>query len=331
MRYIRLGRTGAEVPVVSVGTWGHSGPRRVKRHPVGWSDQDDDAARATLLRAWEGGLTHWDTADAYGNGHAEELIGSLWADIPRADIFLASKVGWEKGQAEHGYEPSQMRRQIDGSLARLRTETIDLFYLHHCDFGPDDRYLESAVGLLREYQTAGKIRWIGLSDWDSSRVATYAARVNPDVVQVYRSVLHDTFESSGLAKWVVTADAGACFFSPLQHGLLLGKYKSPPDFDRGDHRTRRPEFQDPALLAHLRQCRAEVSSRFASHRQPLLDALITSVVTDSLSACALLGLRRPAHAIAATEITADLSPEDVDWLRRLYRQPTTSESAGLAS
>ena len=286
---------------------------------MGWSGQDDGSARNALRNAWQLGLTHWDTADAYGNGHAEELIGGLWHEVPRSDIFLASKVGWEKGQAEHGYEPGQMRRQIDGSLARLKTNTIDLFYLHHCDFGPDDRYLEPAVEVLRNYRKAGKIRWIGLSDWDSGRVAAYAPRVEPDVVQVYRSVLNDTFEQSGLAAWVAGVDAGVCFFSPLQHGLLLGKYDTPPDFERGDHRTRRAEFQDPTLLTHLKHCRAAVASRFDTRKQPILDALIASVVADSHSACALLGLRRPEHALAAAEIATDLSVADLEWVRQLYR------------
>lgn len=319
MQRIRLGRTGIEVPVVSVGTWGHSGPRRVRRHPVGWSGQDDGAARAALLSAWQLGLTHWDTADAYGNGHAEELIGGLWNEVPRDDIFLASKVGWEKGQAEHGYEPDQMRRQIEGSLTRLRTEAIDLFYLHHCDFGPEDRYLEPAIELLRDYRQAGKIRWIGLSDWDSSRVAAYAPRVEPDVVQVYRSVLNDTFEASGLAAWTREADAGVCFFSPLQHGLLLGKHEVPPVLEPGDHRTRRAEFQDAELLAHLRRCRDQVTARFAGRRQPVLDALIGTVVADAPGACALLGMRRPEHAKSAAEVSVEFSSADLEWLRALYR------------
>ncbi len=115
MRRITLGRTGARVPAASVGTWGHGGPRRIRRHPVGWSGQDDAAATAALLRAWELGIDHWDTADVYGAGHSERLIGALWDRVPRSDIFLATKGGWERGSTEHGYEPGQMRRQIEGS------------------------------------------------------------------------------------------------------------------------------------------------------------------------------------------------------------------------
>ena len=93
MRRIRLGRTDTEVSSISVGTWGHGGARSVGGRPVGWSGHDDRQAAAALRRAYELGLNHWDTADVYGNGQAESLIGALWGDIPRDDIFLASKVG----------------------------------------------------------------------------------------------------------------------------------------------------------------------------------------------------------------------------------------------
>jgi len=316
---VALGRTGVSVPAVSVGTWGHSGPRRIRRHPVGWSGQDDVAARRSLIRAWELELTHWDTADAYGAGHAETLIGSLWEEVPRSSIFLATKVGWEKGSAGHGYDPAQMRRQIEGSLERLATETIDLLYLHHCDFGPDDRYLEPAVELLREFQAEGRIRWIGLSDWDCHRVATYTPRVDPDVVQVYRSVLADTYHSSGLGALVTARDLGVCFFSPLQHGLLLGRYDEPPRFERGDHRSRRKEFQDADLLQHLRECRRATQARFSDRRHPVLEALLGTVLEDA-PGCVLVGMRRPEHAEAAASVDVPLSTEDAAWVRRTYRQ-----------
>ncbi len=295
----------------------------MRRHAVGWGSQDDEAARGALLAAWENGLDHWDTADAYGSGHSERLIGSLWSEVPRERIVLASKVGWEMGP-EHGYEPAQMRRQVEGSFERLDTEWIDLFYLHHCNFGPGDRYLEPAVELLREYRDAGRIRWIGLSDWDNGRVAHYAEKVDPDVVQVYRSVLADSYETSGLASWVRSAGAGACFFSPLQHGLLLGNHTEPPQFEDGDHRSRRDEFQDRELLAHLVHCRAEVERRFADREEPVLSALVGAVVADEPAACALLGMRQPRHAAAATRIEPGLTPAELDWVRDLYRDQLTS-------
>lgn len=318
MRRITLGRTGAKVPVVSVGTWGHGGARRVRRHPVGWSGQDDEAARAALVRAWELGLDHWDTADAYGAGHSERLIGTLWDRVARDDIFLAGKVGWERGSAEHGYEPEQMRRQIEGSLRRLRVESLDLLYLHHCDFGDSDRYLDSAIELVRGLRTAGKVRWLGLSDWDPAKVARYALRLDPDVVQIRRSLLTESYSTSGLPAWVERSRAGVCFFSPLEHGLLLGTLEQPPEFERGDHRTRRREFRDVDLLAQLRRCRDTVTAHLSDYPQPVLEALIAPLLADSPTACALVGMRRPEHVEAAAQVGAELAPETIDWLRGIY-------------
>src|SRR4051794_8073055 len=74
MRTLRFGRTGATVPAVSLGTWGHGGPNTSEGTSVGWSGNDDGAAKEAIRSAYRSGITHWDTADAYGNGHAESLI-----------------------------------------------------------------------------------------------------------------------------------------------------------------------------------------------------------------------------------------------------------------
>lgn len=94
MQRIRLGRTGVRVPPIGLGTWSYGGARTDEiDDPVGWSGQDDRRSLDALVRAWELGLTHWDTADVYGDGHAEELIGSLWGRVPREEIFLGVLLG----------------------------------------------------------------------------------------------------------------------------------------------------------------------------------------------------------------------------------------------
>ena len=318
MRRIRLGRTDTEVSSISVGTWGHGGAKSVRGRPVGWSGHDNRQATAALRRAYELGLNHWDTADAYGDGQAESLIGALWEDIARDDVFLASKVGWDPGPHRHFYDPQQIRRQLARSLSLLRTDRIDLYYFHHCNFGPGDRYLDEAIELFRRFQAEGKIRFIGLSDWKSSRVTRYAPRIDPDVVQPYRNVVDDTYRSSGLQKWVEAHDTGVAFFSPLKHGLLTGKHERPPDFEEGDHRSAIPEFQNPEALAHYRHCREELQSRFGGQPEPVLHALVGALLADTPTGCALVGLRRPEHAEAAAAAGESLSSEDARWVRDLY-------------
>ncbi len=85
MDIIRLGRTDQQVSAISFGTWPHGGLNKSGEVSVGWSGHDPEAARAALVRAHEVGICHWDTADVYGDGRAEELIGAIWGDVPRGE------------------------------------------------------------------------------------------------------------------------------------------------------------------------------------------------------------------------------------------------------
>ena len=325
MRITRLGRTERELPSISVGTWSHGGPKRVGKQQVGWSGHDDGQALAALGAAAEHGLVHWDTADVYGDGHAEELIGELWDQVDRESIFLATKIGWDPGPHGHHYHPDQIRERFERSLRLLRTDHVDLYYFHRCEFGKDDRYLDDAVAIFRELQSAGKIRHIGLSDWDLKKLTRYAKIIDPDVVQPYRNVLEDQFGPSGLEDWVTERDAGVAWFSPLKHGLLLGKYDKPVTFADGDMRNGIDGFRDQALLDHLRHCRDRVTERFGERTsQPVLMALLGVLLADAPTACVLLGMRNPAQVAAAAGLGALLSGDEAEWVRALYRRDANS-------
>jgi len=319
MQHIRLGRTGVEVPAIGFGTWAHGGPNQDESNAsVGWSGHDDEQSRDALVAAWEHGLTHWDTADVYGEGHAEELIGSLWDRVPRQEIFLASKVGWDKGGHDHYYHPQLVRDHMERSLRLLRTDALDLYYLHHCDFGPDDRYLDDALDLLHRFRDEGKLRFLGLSDWDNGEVARLAPRVDPDVVQPLRNLWDDTYASSGLQAWVEGHDAGVCFFSPLKHGLLLGKYEQPTEFPPGDFRQNVPQFADPQALARLRRAADGARRLFPAHPHPVLHAVVDALLTGTRNACVLVGQRNPRQVAAAATLGEPLSAEQAAAVARLY-------------
>ena len=320
MQMIRFGRTNARVPAISLGTWGHGGPNVSEGASVGWSGNDDRASKDALIAAHRKGITHWDTADAYGNGHAEQLIGEVLAsDVPRKEIFLATKFGWVKGPSGHFYDPKFMRSQCERSLRLMRTDSVDLYYFHHCDFGPDDRYFDGALATMRKLREEGKVRFIGLSDWDASKIMRFIARVDPDVVQPYRNLIDDAYESSGLKKWVDSHDLGVAFFSPLKHGLLLGKYDAPQQFPKGDFRSGIPEFRDSAFIEQMKRARDEATRRFAKDREPVLTAVTGALLTGNPTATVLLGQRNPQQVEAAAAAGRALTPEEAEWVRRLYR------------
>lgn len=321
MRMIRFGRTNVSVPAVSLGTWGHGGPHVAESGvSVGWTGHDDSQAREALVAAYRAGITHWDTADAYGDGHAEELIGQVWDTVPRKEIFLATKFGYVEGPAHHPYDPKFMREHAERSLRNMRTDVIDLHYFHHCDFGPDDRYFEGALETMRRLRDEGKVRFIGLSDWDGSRLMRFIERVDPDVVQPYRNLVDDDYESSGLKQWVDAHDLGVAFFSPLKHGLLLGKYDQPVEFAEGDFRSGVADFRNAEAIARYKRAAAAVREKFgADQAEPVLHAVIGALLTGNPTACVLLGQRNPKQVAAAAAAGDALSEKDARWVREQYR------------
>lgn len=319
MRKVRFGRTEAQVPVISLGTWAYGGAAEAGGRSVGWTGHDVASAREAIATAFEAGITHWDTADVYGDGRSEQLLGGMWETIPRADVFLASKVGWDAGSHARLYHPALVRERVERSLVNLKTDVIDLYYLHHCDFGPDAVYLDDALEALTRCRDQGKLRFIGLSDWNSDRIMDVIARVDPDVVQPYRNVAADTYASCGLKAWVDAHDCGVAFFSPIRHGLLLGKYGAPTTFEPGDFRSNDAWFQDAAVLERLRDNRDALAERFADRSsQPVLNALLGALLPDAPSGCVLLGQRNAQQALAAAHADDPLSADEAAWVRSLY-------------
>ena len=321
MRTIRFGRTNIQAPAVSLGTWGHGGARVTDSgESVGWSGNDDTQAKEALVAAYRNGITHWDTADAYGDGHSEELIGEVFDTVPRREIFLATKFGYMQGPANHPYDPKFMREQAERSLRNMRTDVLDLYYFHHCDFGPNDRYFDGALEVMHRLRDEGKVRFIGLSDWDASRLMRFVERVDPDVVQPYRNLVDDDYESSGLKAWVDAHDLGVAFFSPLKHGLLLGKYDQPVEFAEGDYRRNVEDFRDPAAIERYRRAAAEMRTRFADRPEPVLHAVTGALLADNPTACVLLGQRNARQVAAAAAVGEALSAEEAGWVRERYRE-----------
>jgi len=318
MNKIVLGRSGVEVPTISLGTWSYGGVSSQSNMAVGWSGQSDQDSIDALKSAYSNGITHWDTADVYGDGRSETIIGSMWDTLPRNDVFLATKVGWDRGPHKMFYHPDHMKKNMERSLKNLKTDCVDLMYLHHCNFGDREEMFDDALDIVKRFQEEGKTKFIGLSDWFSPKIMTFIDRVNPDVVQPYRNVMDDTYESSGLKNWIETHNIGICFFSPIKHGLLTGKYAQPPTFDKGDFRTSIPDFQNADVIAKMKENRSLLEERFANHANPLMHGLVDALLPDAPTGCVLLGQRNVKQVEAAALLGDTLTKEDADWVKNLY-------------
>ncbi|MBX6358149.1 MAG: aldo/keto reductase, partial [Micromonosporaceae bacterium] len=153
---------GLAVHPIGVGCWAIGGPDHNLGLPMGWSTADDRASRAGLELAYTLGANLFDTADVYGHGHSERLLGQLVAQVDRDSLVLSSKVGYFAGTAAHAYLPTAMRRQLETSLENLRTDRLDIYFFHTSEFGPDDRYLDDAIVQMRDFQRQGLVRCVGM-------------------------------------------------------------------------------------------------------------------------------------------------------------------------
>jgi len=320
MEIVTLGRTGVNVSRISLGTWSYGGPNMAgKNQPVGWGGQTDKDSKNALRKAYASGIDHWDTADVYGDGHSEKVIGSMWNEIPRRDIFVATKVGWDMGPYSHWYHPEHMRTNMDRSLKNLNTNCVDLMYLHHCNFGKQEEYFDDAIDVIKRFQEEGKTRFIGLSDWFLDKIMNYIDRVDPDIIQPYRNVMDDTYDSSGLKDYVDTHNVGICFFSPIKHGLLTGKYTRPATFERGDFRTTVKDFANQSMIDKMQTNKTKLENQFSDHPQPVMHGLVDALLTDAPTGCVLLGQRNEDQVKVAAQLGEPLSNEDAKWVQDLYR------------
>ncbi len=213
MRYRQLGSSGIEVSEISLGSWlTYSGG-------VG-----KEQARACVDAAFDAGINFIDTANAYGRGAAEELLGETLAGRERGSYVLATKVYFPMSDTDRGLSAAQIHKQIDASLKRLRTDYVDLYQCHRYD---EDTPLEETMGALTEVVQAGKARHIGFSEWPVEKIEASLGLPNverwvssqPQYSLLWRAPESEVIplcEREGISQIV---------WSPLGQGVLTGKYR----------------------------------------------------------------------------------------------------------
>ena len=257
MQTRELGKQGLRVSAIGLGCMGMS---------EFYGTSDEATSIATLNRAIDVGVTFWDTADMYGSGENEKLLAKVLADR-RGEVVLATKFGIrpaptsdEPNRRVIDGSPDNVRRSIEGSLQRLGTDHVDLYFQHRID---PNTPIEETVGALAELVQEGKIRHIGLSE------------AAPDTIRRAHAVHPITAVQSEYSLWSRDIEAevlptlrelgiGLVAYSPIGRGFLAGRFTNPEqELDEGDFRRSNPRFtgenleRNQVLAAKIRELAEE--------------------------------------------------------------------------
>lgn len=285
-----LGTTGLLVSTVGLGNWAIGGPRG----EWGWGPQDDEASVRTILAAVEAGVTWVDTAAAYGLGHAEAVLGRALTALPEEDrplVFTKCGLTWDGSTTRRVGRPDALRAELDLSAQRLGIDVLDLYQLH---WPPEDGTdLRDAWATLLELREAGRIRFAGVSNVDAGQLAELEEIGHVDSVQPPLSMLHRGALTE-LVSQAREAGTGVLCYSPMQAGLLTGKYDrvaisalAGDDWRRSD-----PQFNDP-LLARTLDLLSGLQAVAREVGVTLAELAIAWVLAQDGVTGAIVGARKP--------------------------------------
>lgn len=286
----RLGRTGLDVSRLAFGTWQLGGD---------WGRFEEDQAIAAIRRARALGINFFDTAQGYGWGASERMLGRALEDElrrNRADVVIASKGGLRMNDGELVRDSSRewLRRGVEESLHALGTDYLDLYQVHWPD--PGVPFAETA-GALQELVEAGKIRHIGVSNFGAPQIAEFSSARSVEAVQPPYSILRREIEKDVLP-YALEHDLGVLVYGPLAHGLLTGSITEGTTFAPDDWRSKSSIFRGETLRRELAVVRD--LERLARERDQTVSQLaIAWVLAHPAVHVAIVGSRNPAHIEAS--------------------------------
>ena len=320
MEYRKIGSSDVSVSEISLGCWTMGGLNWVNGNANGWANVEITAA---VKKAVDAGVTHFDNADVYGNGKAEQMLARVLAKLglKTEDFIIATKTGHFPGTAAHAYEPLHIRHQCEQSLKNLDRDYIDIYYFHHGNFGP---YLEEAAATMDALVAEGKVRLKGQSAYSPEDFERAVPVVKPNVLQSWANIEARHFIEPGcrVAQLLEDFDMSYVAFSPLAQGRLLGKFDPahPPQFEEGDHRKHNKAFT-PEALAGLHPKIEQIKARFGSETETLSALAQRFILNHPRVACTIPGFRNE-RQVGCNLAAADfiLSDTDMEFLRQLFPQ-----------
>lgn len=248
MQYRQLGRSDLMVSEIGLGSWLTYG-----------SGVEAERATACVRRAFEVGINFFDTANVYGRGAAESFLGEVLSGVDRSSYVLATKAYFPMSDTDRGLSREQIRKQSEASLARLRTDYVDLYQCHRYD---KNTPLEETMEALTELVRSGKARYIGFSEWTVPQIE--AALAIPGVERFVSSQPEYSMlwrKAEQVIPLCAREGISQVVWSPLAQGALTGKYKpgSPPPADsRAASKSMGSmmgRFRDDSVLAAVQRLR----------------------------------------------------------------------------
>ena len=312
MQKRQLGNTALKLTTVGLGTWAMGGPWQ-----FGWGPQNDDEAIAAILTALDKGINWIDTAPVYGLGHSEELVAKALRQTKHKP-YIATKCGllWnEKREKVPCLKSKSIRKECQQSLKRLAVDVIDLYQMHWPDPQED---IEQAWGEMAKLADEGKVRYIGVSNFNVGQIERIRNIYPVASLQPAYSMLHREVEDK-LLEYCAQLNIGVIAYSPMQRGLLTGKFTHErlaslaPD----DHRRSNPDFQEPRfsttleLVEHLKK----IAKR---NRKTCAQLAISWVLRRSEVTTAIVGARRPEQVAETVQASGwNLSRKDIAEIEQL--------------
>ncbi|QYJ15210.1 Aldo-keto reductase YhdN [Rubrobacter xylanophilus DSM 9941] len=305
----RFGRTGMEITPVGFGSWAIGG----SGWAAAWGPQDDEEAIGAIRRALELGMNWIDTAAVYGLGHSEELVARALKGVPEPErpyVFTKCSLVWDgNGQVHNVLKKDSVKRECEDSLRRLQVDVIDLYQIH---WPIPDEDIEEGWEALAELKEEGKVRHIGVSNFDVGQMER-AGKIAPvETLQPPYNLIDRGVEEE-ILPYCRQNDIGVIVYSPMKSGLLTGKMT--PERVRGlpadDWRRNHPEFNEPKLSQNLKLV-AKLREIGERHGRSPGEVAIAWTLRHPAVTAAIVGGRRPEQVdgiIGAAEFR--LSEEEI--------------------
>jgi len=314
----RLGKSDLEITRLGYGAWAIGG----NGWAFGWGVQDDTQSIEAIHRALDLGINWIDTAAVYGLGHSEEVVArALKGRANKPYIFTKCALVWdERGQTSEVLKRASIEREIEQSLRRLNVDVVDLYQIHW----PDDESvdIEEAWQTLVDLKAAGKVRWIGVSNFSIDEVARAQAIAPVTSLQPPYSLVKPAVETD-ILPFCRANDIGVIVYAPMQSGLLTGAMTREriASLPQDDWRSRNAEFNEPRL-SHNLDIVATLTEIGVRHGKSPGEVAIAWTLHNPAVTGAIVGARDAKQVegwIGAADIT--LTPADFASLDALKASP----------